>query len=362
MNISRETRVGFFVVIALIGLFIGFKYLQGLNMFDKNREYKVKFDDVRGLTENGAVMYRGIRVGLVKSIELDKDNDSLDVTIIISNDRLKIMKGAQALLKGDLLGTQSLVISFPDSAAKNLIPQGGYLLGRKETELSEQLNEQIIPIKRKAESLIANLDSVVTSINAFWDTETSGNVSESVDGVRRAILSFERTANRIDTLVKSEKNRISKIFRNVDAITTNLSENNEAITSTINGLDTLANKMARLEFDNIIECAEKSLCKIQLIVDQINSGQGTLGNLVYNDSLHDEIIQTNAYLQLLIKDIKNFPSRYMHFSIFGSRVKGAALTPEEETVIKKMVQSDGQIRRFTEEEYEKIMHEIKEKD
>lgn len=362
MKISRETRVGFFVVIALIGLFIGFKYLQGLNMFDKNREYKVKFDHARRLTENAGVYYRGIKVGLVKSIKLDKDQDSVDVTFIVSNDRMKVWEHGEVLLDGDLLGTQSLILNFPDTNETEVLAVGGYLRGKLSAELSDQLNEQIIPIKLKAEKLIANLDSVVTSINAFWDTETSGNVSESVEGVRRAILSFERTANRIDTLVKSEKNRISKIFRNVDAITTNLSENNAAITSTISNLDTLSSKMSKLEFDNIIECAEKSLCKIQEIVDQVNSGQGTLGNLIYNDSLHDEIIQTNAYLQLLIKDIKNFPSRYMHFSIFGSRVKGAALSPEEETVIKKMVQADGQIRRFTEEEYEKIMHEIKDKD
>ena len=181
-------------------------------------------------------------------------------------------------------------------------------------------------------------------------------MSESVAGVRRAILQFEKTAIRLDTLVASERVRLSRIFRNVESITKNLSDNNEEITTAIGNISTFSNELKDVKLQTTIAKAEDAFTMLNLIISKINSGEGTLGNLIYNDSLHSAILETNAYVQLLVEDLRNYPNRYIHFSLFGSREKTPKLNSKEEKLLKELLdlKKSGEVRRFSDEEMDSL--------
>jgi len=257
------------------------------------------------------------------------------------------------------LGGMKIDLEFKDTKAKAARP--GYVLSSAvEKGIEEEISAQVAPLKKKAEDLIGTIDSVLVTITAFWDESTADNLSQSVAGVKRAIFQFERTAIKLDTLVGSEQARLGRIFRNVESITENLKENNENITKTLDNISVFSDEIKDVKVQAAINQAEEVFNKLNIVVAQINSGDGTLGNLIYNDSLHTALLETNATLQLLVNDIRNYPNRYLHFSVFGSREKTPRLNSKEEKELKQLLdlQKDGKLRRFSDEEMKELRDKV----
>lgn len=365
MKISREFKIGLLVVTAICVLVWGINYLKGLDLFDKNREYTVYYKNSENLVKSNPVMYNGMQVGLVESVTLMPGeracDDSMKVVFTISEDKLRLIKGAEARIESDLLGSKSINIVQPncDSIAGKIehLAMGERLIGTKQKSLSDEVSEQVLPLKIKVEGLIGTVDSLVTSISSFWDAGASKDMSESVAGVRRAILTFEKTATKIDTLIASERARLSKIFINVEAITKNIADSKEEITKSVENIATFSDELSKVKLEAMIAKAEKTFDELNLAVNQINSGEGTVGQLIYGDSLHNELIETNAALQLLLNDFRQYPNRYFHFSVFGGREKTPKLNSNEEKYLKQMMNlKDGEkLIRFSAEEEKKLL-------
>lgn len=362
MKLSKEFKIGVFSIIALSFLVIGFNYLLGINLFKKNREYVVFYENVKGLKPSNPITYRGVEVGLVKSIDFVGNNlDSVKVTIQIDHDQFLMKMKTQATLGSDgFLGGMKIDLAYGDTALQ-IAAVGDTLIPLIERDIQEAIGAEVAPLKKRAEELIGTIDSVITTITAFWDESTSEDISQSVAGVKRAIIQFEHTAIKLDTLIASERARLSRIFRNVESITENLSENNQNITNTMNNMSDFSNKLEGIDVQKTLNKAEETLGKLNLIVGQINSGEGTLGSLIYNDSLHTAILETNAYIKLLVDDIRNYPNRYLHFSIFGSREKGPVkLNSNEAKELKKLLDdpNSGEYRRFTTDEMDSLRNKL----
>jgi phospholipid/cholesterol/gamma-HCH transport system substrate-binding protein len=358
LKLSKEFKIGVFTIIAGILLFVGFQYLKGFDMSKPNKEYVVYYDHIAGLTPSNPVTYRGLKIGSVKTIEFVGDNsDSVKVVVLIDDDQFEMKQNTIAKLGSDgLLGGMKIELEYVNIHAKEL-KQGGILLSEREKDLTAKVNDQLLPLKIKAEGLIGTIDTMVTTLNALIGGSISSDMEASFAGVKRAILQFERTAIKIDTLVSSERYKISSILNNVNAITSNLSDNEENITNTLNNTSTFSDELKKVELEKTLRQAEETFTKLNLIMSQINSGEGTLGSLIYNDSLHSAILETNAYVKLLVDDIRNFPSRYLHFSVFGSRSKGPVKLDSKQTKeLKKLLDdnTNGDIRRFTNAEMDSL--------
>ncbi len=362
MKLSKEFKIGVFTIIAGILLFVGFQYLKGFDMSKPNKEYTVYYKQVGGLTTSNPVMYRGLKVGLVEDVDFVGENsDSVKVTILIEHDKFEMKENTIATLGSDgLLGGMKIELEYTNPNADRLA-QSGVLISARQKDLTQQVSDQVLPLKIKAEGLIGTIDTMVTTLNALIGGSISTDMEESFAGVKRAILQFEKTAIRIDTLVKSERHKISSILNNVNAITTNLSENEENITNTLSNTSTFSDELKKVELEKTLKQAEETFTKLNLIMSQINSGEGTLGSLIYNDSLHSAILETNAYVKLLVDDIRNFPSRYLHFSVFGSRSKGPVKLNSNETKELKDLLNDpnqGDYYRFSKEEMDSLRKKV----
>lgn len=330
-------------------------------MFAPNKEYTVYYKDVRGLSPSNPIMYRGVQVGLVKDVSfVGKNLDSVKVTVQIDHEQFLMKMNTQATLGSDgLLGGMKIELVYKDTSL-DLMAQGGVLIPATQKDLTQEVSDQVLPLKLKAESLIATIDTVVTSINTFWNGSASTDFEQSLGSVRRALFQFERTAVRIDTLVASEKTRLSRIFKSVECFTDNLCKNNDNITNTLTNVTSFSEELKKVELEKTLRQAEETFTKLNLIVGQINNGEGTIGNLIYNDSLHTAILETNATLQLLVNDFRNYPNRYFHFSIFGSREKTPRLNSKEEKELKELLdlQKSGKLRRFTNEEMDSLRNKV----
>lgn len=318
MKVSKEVKVGILVTVA-IGLFIyGFNLLKGKNIFSSERKYYAVYQNINGLVEANPVQVNGLKVGQVRKIEFMPDNSGrLVVTMVIDNDDIKIPKGSIAKITSDLLGSSSIQLTL---GTGNLVAMAGdTLVSDIEEDLKKAVDKRIAPLQKKVESLISSIDSVVVIVQAILNEDARENLTQSFEGVKNAILSLERTSMRLDTLMASEKYKLSNIFSKIESISTNIANNNDKITNVINNFSSISDSLAKANFKQTIDNANAAISNTTSILDKINRGEGSMGMLLNNDSLYKALEKSSTDLDKLIIDLRVNPERYMHFSVFGRK-------------------------------------------
>ena len=179
--------------------------------------------------------------------------------------------------------------------------------------------EQVEPIQKKAQDIAAVLDSVLSSINNTINTDFQRDFNRSINSIANSLQNLEGITRQLDGLVVSERNRISHIVANVESITHNLKNNNDRIGSVLANLDSITDQVAKADFAHTITSANKAMADFQSITDRINQGQGSIGLLLNEEQLYDNLNQASKNLEELIADMKAHPGRYVHFSVFGRK-------------------------------------------
>jgi phospholipid/cholesterol/gamma-HCH transport system substrate-binding protein len=318
LKVSKEVKVGILVTVA-IGLFIyGFNLLKGKNLFSSERKFYAVYQNIQGLVEANPVQVNGFKVGQVRKIQFMPDNSGrIIVTMVVDNDEIKIPKGSVARITSDLLGSSSIQLNL---GSGNLYANNGdTLMSDIEEDLKAAVDKRIAPLQRKVEGLISSIDSVVIIVQAILNEDARDNLTQSFEGVKNAILSLERTSMRLDTLMASEKHKLSNIFSKIESISSNIANNNDKITNVINNFSSISDSLAKANFKQTIDNANNAISNTTTILEKINSGQGSMGMLLNNDSLYKALEKSSADLDKLIIDLRVNPERYMHFSIFGRK-------------------------------------------
>lgn len=346
MRVSKEFKVGLLVVLGLLLLFIGVNFLKGGGLFGKNREFYAVFEQSSGLQPSNEVQLNGVKVGQVLEVGLhSEDASKVVVKFSIDNDELKIPRSSEVwLVSADILGTKALDLQVKHDlvSADELSyyeDQDTFLMAQTEQSLEDQINQEILPLKKKTEELIGSVESIIVSVNAFWDTSAAYTIDESLYEVRDAISTFGELASNLSNLVASETEQVDRILKDVHEITDNLSNKSDQISNVIDNISAISDTLAESDIKSVIVEARTTLTEVNSLLSEVNSGQGTLGKLLHSDSLHDELVKSNISLQNLLDDFSANPNKFVHFSVFGRKVKGYQTTKDREKILDGVIDS-----------------------
>jgi len=176
-------------------------------------------------------------------------------------------------------------------------------------------------LQKKAERLLSSIDSVIVIVETVLNANTRDNLSKSFESIKKALTSLEQTSYKLDDLVASEKAKISSILSKLNTVAGMLEQNTGKIENIITNVSNLSDSLAKAQLKDAIANADKTLKELNVLIAQINSGQGTLGKLAKNDSLYNNLNKASADLDKLMKDLRINPERYIHFSVFGRKEK-----------------------------------------
>jgi phospholipid/cholesterol/gamma-HCH transport system substrate-binding protein len=319
VKLSKEFKIGLVVVCAVIAFIWGVSFLKGANFFSNKFLLYAVYPKIDNLIPANAVQINGYKIGQVRSISLIEKGGKNQVLVkfLITED-VAIPKNSTAkIVATDLLGSKVVEVLF--SSSKEYAQNGDTLRSDTEQGLKESFNQQLGPLQEKAESLISSIDSVMTVVALVLNVRTRDNIERSFEGVRKAILSLEQTAYKLDDLMASEKSKLSSIFTNLNGITTNLSKSENKINNILTNFSNLSDTLAKSQLKSAISNADKTLQDLSALVAKINSGQGTMGKLLKNDSLYNNLNKSAEDLDKLLKDLKENPKRYVHFSLIGKK-------------------------------------------
>lgn len=315
MKPKRVIFIGITFILAIALFFWGYNFLKGNDIFNKQTIFYAKYHEVSGLTRANPVLINGLRVGQVRTIYFDPDLSGDIIAVIVLNTKFPVPKNSIAsIFSADLMGSKAINLKLGNSM--ELLQEGDTLRTSIEGSLKDEVNAQVQPIKIKAENLLASIDTLVVAFQSIFNESARDNLKESFNDIRQTFSNLQSTTSNIDTLVITEASRVASILENVDSLTRTLSENRHKFASIISNFEVVSDSLAKADIPGTFMRANKTLDNLDAILNTINSGEGSLGMLLHNDTLYIELNKSAEQLNLLLKDLRENPKRYVKFSLF----------------------------------------------
>ena len=298
---NKEIKIGFFSLLAIIVLIIGINYLKGINILNSNKTYYAKYDNIGGLKIGSSLFINGYQIGMVSDIQLLK-NQNLLVSVSSDHDIEIPNNSILSIVNQDIMGTKAVELILGDNNIK--AKNGDTLVSSVQSSLQDDVNKQILPLKIKTEDLIGSIDSVMKIITAVLNKDTRNNLSNSLNSLDLTFNLMSETMFKVNGIIDENDERITSIFKNLE-------KSNDNITSILSNLSSLSDDLANSNIKLIIS-------DLNAITQKINSSEGSLGLLINNKDIYQNLEKSTKALEDLIDDIKNNPKRYVSFSIIGS--------------------------------------------
>ncbi|RZK44655.1 MAG: MCE family protein, partial [Pedobacter sp.] len=313
---SNETKVGALTAVAITVLILGFNFLKGRNIAETSDELYAVFKSVKGVGPANPVLINGLQVGKVAALkEKDKNLSGVIVTINITKD-INIPDNSVAAINSDLLGSTSLEIILGDSP--NFIKSGGTLQTVTNPGLLGEVKGVLSPAIDNLNKTLASLDVFIQKLNTVVDPNTSNNIQ----GI---VANLTRSSKSLESLLNNQTGMLAKTLGNMESVTGNLARNNGKIDSTLTNLERTTNKLSNAGIDEAIAEMKSTLKHLDNAISKIDSKDGTLGMLLNDRKLYEELHQTSRSLTILLDDVRTHPKRYVNISVFGKKDKGGAL-------------------------------------
>jgi phospholipid/cholesterol/gamma-HCH transport system substrate-binding protein len=330
MKIKKEVKIGFIMLLAIALLFWGANYLKGTNLLENNKRFFAIYERVDGLGTSNPVVINGFKVGQVEKISFLPDNSGrLLVKFSVSKENFRISKDTRAkIISSDILGSKSIELKLGHSNEE--LQDLDTLESDIEASLTESVNQQIAPLKRKAEDLIRTVDSAIIMVSAIFNKKARSDLDASFTSIKNSLQTFERTMNQVDGMVKAERDKISGILTHLESITKNLANNNDKLTASLENIEAISDSLAGANLKQTVNNASVAMSEVSEVMRKINQGEGSLGQLINNDTLYVNLERAADDLDKLMLDMRLNPERYVHFSIFGRKKKEVADPAEEE--------------------------------
>jgi phospholipid/cholesterol/gamma-HCH transport system substrate-binding protein len=317
--LRKEVKTGIIVVIALGMLVFGLNFLKGVDLFTHTKIVYAVYTDVQGVVPSNPIVVNGFHVGQIKKIEIEPNTSGrIVVTMQITNTEVKIPRNSVAkIYSSDFLGSKAIELDLGTGA--DLLKDGDTLPSSVEESIKETVDKQVLPLKKKVESLISSLDTTIGIIDGIFSKDTKDNLTQSIRSIRVSLQHIESTSVSVDQIMGTEKTHITSILENVNEITTNMARNSKSFNNMIANFSHISDTIAKANIKRVIQNADSSLYYTAQVMGRINRGQGSLGLLAKDTALYMRLSRSSEDLDKLMIDFKAHPKRYVHFSVFGKK-------------------------------------------
>lgn len=304
MKISREIKTGIIAVLIIVLFIWGYNFLKDRKILDRNRTYYAMYENVQGLIPTSPVLINGLKVGSITKITFHPTKPGmLVVHMELSNDIGFSKLTVAEIFSPDFISGKSLRLKLVQGG--DLAKSGDTLVGAISTDIMGMINEQIAPLQAKVESFVVNSDSVMTNVNRVLDARNQENIAKSLENLNQTLQQIKSISIRADKMLDNNAPRIDSIMANAN--------------HAMSGLSQLSDSLQKANISATVAKLEKSVSQFNTMLDSINQGKGSLGKLMHDEALYNNMEAATKEMEALLKDMKENPKRYVHFSVFGKK-------------------------------------------
>jgi len=296
LKISREVKAAVLVISGLLLIVYLFNYLKGQNLLDSSRTFYAIYDNVEGLTASAPITISGNVVGKVQEIAFTDDNSGkLQLKLMIDDD-FKFSKNSKAeIYEAGLIGGKAIAILLVNDGSETAV-DGDFLEGTVKAGLTELVNQKLTPLQGKIEDVMVSADSLLGNINDVFDKQTKANLRNSITQLNQTIISFKTTSSSLNSLISDNKEKLDSTITSFESTSANLAS--------------LTDEMAKANLGQTITELQTTITSFKNMLSAIEKGEGSLGKLMKDDGLYNNLEGATKELEELLKDIKLHPKRY----------------------------------------------------
>ena len=313
---TKEWKIGL-VSVAIIALFVWVCFfLAGRNILSSENTYYAVFDNSGGINISSPVVVNGKKVGRVSTIEFVSDTDHRIKMGIGIKKKYKLPKGSVASVESLGLMSGSGVVIYLGNEPE-ILPAGEFLNGQQKPDLMAQL----APLERTIGSILNSLDSILGKVNSVLDEKTVGDLGESLAALHATLKNTEGITSEANALMEKNRPRIDRMLANMESLSTSLKDKKDDLANAITNFSAISDTLAAAEIGTAVRSLKESLHQAETLLSKVNTGQGSVGQLLNNDTLYDNLEKSSRQLNLLLQDLRINPERYVHVSVFGRKEK-----------------------------------------
>lgn len=299
MKLTKEIKIALVAIVGILIMYFGINFLKGMNLFSTNNAYYMTFDDIQGLGASTPIYADGYKVGTVDGLEYDyKENGPIKVKVDINKD-LRIPQGSKAEIVKDLMGNLQVNLLLANNPRERVEP-GGIIPGAVNGGMMDKA-ANLIPV---VEKMLPKLDSILTSVNALLADPA---LAASLHNVETITSNLTVSTRELNSLMAGLNKQVPGMIGKANGVLDNTNR--------------LTANLASLDVQGTLNKVNQTLESAHQFTEKLNSNQGSLGLLMNDTKLYDNLTSTMGHADSLVIDLKAHPKRYVHFSVFGRKDK-----------------------------------------
>ena len=299
MKLTKEIKIALVAIVGILIMYFGINFLKGMNLFSTNNAYYMTFDDIQGLGASTPIYADGYKVGIVDGLEYDyKENGPIKVKVDIIKD-LRIPQGSKAEIVKDLMGNLQVNLLLANNPRERVEP-GGIIPGAVNGGMMDKA-ANLVPV---VEKMLPKLDSILTSVTALLADPA---LAASLHNVETITSNLTVSTRELNTLMAGLNKQVPGMIGKANGVLDNTNR--------------LTANLASLDVQGTLNKVNQTLESAHQFTEKLNSNQGSLGLLMNDTKLYDNLTSTMSHADSLVIDLKAHPKRYVHFSVFGRKDK-----------------------------------------
>lgn len=318
MKLTREIKTAI-LVISSISLFIwGYSFLKGKDIFTNYKTFYVEYDNVEGLATSAPVTLNGLNIGKINTISLDKNTGKLMVELQLNTDFPISKSSVATIYEPGFIGGKQIAI-YPNLDDKILAVDGQKLIGNTKLGLTASVGNKLEPIQEKLEKLMQNADNLITGLNNILDKKGQQDIKITLEELSQTIAEFHKASTSVNTFLDENKGQINGVVANFNKVSNDFSK--------------ISDSLSKADIGKTVKNLQKTLTTVDQIMSNLQSGKGTMGKILHDEALYNNLAKTSKELELLLQDVRLYPTRYVNVSLFGKKNK-PYITPVNDTATK----------------------------
>ena len=306
MKLSKEIKAVLIIISGIFLFLLGYNFLNSTSLFKKENNLFALYDNVEGLQVGTKVTVNGLSVGKVSKIDFLPNTTQILVSFSIRNDVVFSKNSVAELYEAGLIGGKSIAI-HPVYDNFKKFKSGDTLKSSIKPGLTDVVNQQIAPLQQKLEKVLTNADSLFSGFNIVLNSEGKNNIAKTLEKLSSALKNTDDLVSRFNSITKNQSGNIAKTILNLTTVSENLSQ--------------ITDSLSKSNLKQTINNFEKISSNFNQVLTEIRNGKGTISKLIYEDSLYHNLKNSSKSIDILVKDLKSNPKKYVHFSLFGKKEK-----------------------------------------
>ena len=293
----KEVKIGIYAVVILLCAWAGIRFLSGVDLFGRTNTYTAHYENVSGLQDAAAVVISGVKVGQVTGVEVNKEKGGVDVTLSISSEFDIPVDSRAMMLSAGLMGGKAIEIKLGE--ATEHLSSGAQIATGTSLDMFEMLTNELGDIKERVVKVLDNVDKTISDVDSLVGNNAQ-SITSALANLNSVLKDFEQ----------------SNIINNIDGFCATLNQNGAKLDSIITDVGTVTHSFSE---QNLAQKLNDAVSQVSTLLNQINNGKGSLGNLVADEKLYKELAQASQNLSVLLADLKENPKRYINVTVFGGK-------------------------------------------